>query len=370
MNIVLRESSKTTEKVYRGMRDRLNASSIKDYAKNRNLFYRKYVLGETVREKVSDSITLGLVVHAILEGTFEEKFTLPVSTPPTGQMLELVNNLYDRTLKSCNENGVVTEHFGVLLSDAIKKTKYDYNGEEVAFKGKTEEKIVELFTTPDKKSGAVAELYYKELVANTGRTVINENTLIKAEGVVEYAKSHPFTRDILNAITIPGEVEVFNELVVLFSLYNIDCKALIDRIIVNHTTKKISLYDYKTTWDSSEEGFEYTYLSKQYYIAASFYYQALLSWKKEHNLEDYYVEPMQFIALDTIGNNSPIVYKTTEKDMLMGINGFKTEKSYKAYPGVLELMEEIKWHIETGIWNHNRQAEKNNGNLFLSIVYK
>lgn len=367
MNIVLRESSKTTEKVYRGMRDRLNASAIKDYAKNRNLFYRKYVLGETVREKVSDSITLGLVVHAILEGTFEEKFTLPVSTPPTGQMLELVNNLYDRTLKSCNEQGVVTEHFGVLLSDAIRKTKYDYNGEEIAFKGKTEEKIVELFTTPDKKSGAVAELYYKELVANTGRTVINENTLIKAEGVVEYAKSHPFTRDILNAITIPGEVEVFNELVVLFSLYNIDCKALIDRIIVNHTTKKISLYDYKTAYDV-EDAFVYSYLNKLYYIQGAFYYYAIQAWAIEHGMMDYTIEYPVFIALDTANGSSPLIYPMTATDLKKAVNGFITDRGVE-YTGLQEYVEQIKWHIETGEWRHSKNAQDRAGIMSLDVKY-
>lgn len=358
-----------TDKTYHGMKDHLNASAIREFYNDRYKFYKKYILGETIVEKKSTETIIGDMVHALLaeNGDYDSKFTMASVREPSGQMMELVQALYNRTLKSRDGDGAITEPFSNLFQDAVNYVKYDYDGTEIAFKGKTLEKIVELFTTADKKSGAVGELYYKELLANTGKTVITESQGIRAEKTYQRLKEHPYTSSIVNMRT--EGVDVYKEEVILFEIQGIGkCRAKLDLIHVDHNSKTIQPYDYKCTW-TAEDGLEYSYLKNMYYIPAAFYHVALVKWIENTELKDYKVLPMIYIAIDPAGDGDPILYPLTIQDLGYAYNGF-TLQTGRRYKGVKELLHEIEWHIGSGIWSRSYESNINNGIVPLNVNYK
>ena len=349
------------EQEYRSLKSRLSYSNLKTYATNRTKFYKECVLGEISPKDETVSTIVGNLVHTLLSGEdFDGKFHIACATEPTGQMLELVEALFKRTLKSINAEGVQTENFEILFIDAVNAVKYDFDLKEVKFKGKSVEKIVEMF------SGSDAELFYKEKLSCIGKTLVTVNQIQTAEKVVEMLKTHPYTRDIINLRT-EGEIEVFNEQVVLYELEGIELRSMLDKIVINHDTKIIHSYDYKITWQN-EEGFEYNYLKNSYYLQASLYHEAVKAFIIEHSLTDYQIEPMTYIAADVTANSAPVIYQLTDGDIQAGLLGFQVRD--KQYMGVNQILENISWHLLTGTWNTTKAIQQSNGIITQYSLHK
>lgn len=346
-----------TEKQYRSIKDRLSYSSIKLFDNDRKKFYNEFILGEKREEKPSTSTTMGQLVHTLLSGEdFDEKFHIAVSVEPKGQMLELVNNLYLRSLKTIVD-GIQTDSFETLFMDAVATTKYDFNMQEVAFKGKDATKILGMFTGD-------AEIYYNEKLSAIGKMVVSVPTIQQAEKLVEKIKGHSFTMEYANAISA-NDVEVFNEMPVLFEIGEVPYKSLVDKVIVNHKAKTIQPIDWKTSWDNEDPS--YAYLKFGYYIQAAMYDMALNNWKNDNNMIDYVLHPMKFIFCDTGGFSDPVVLNINSHDILRGLKGF-TVRGYK-YRGLDELVTDIQWHVETGIWSTSKAIADKKGNIKLDILY-
>lgn len=364
MNLSRRvEDSRISEGMYRGLRDRLSYSSIKKFDNDRKAFYREMILGEKPREKTTISKTMGSLVHMYLaEQKFEDKFHLMSAIEPKGQMLLLTNNLYDRAMKSViiNEEGqhVINEKFEVLFIDAVNETKYDTDMKEVNFKGKDMEKIIGLFSDSD------AEIYYKEMLENIGKEVVSVAMDKKAEDISNKLRGHSYTYEIANART-GGDIEVFNELAILFEHEGVPYKSLVDKLIVDHVLKTIQPIDWKTSWDNEEP--KYAYLKFGYYLQGTMYDMAINAWRKEHNLEGYTVLPMKFVFCDTGGWADPVVLTLSMADILAGWNGF-TLRGYK-YRGLKELMDDIAWHVETQNWATGKAIYEKKGELLLDLEY-
>ena len=356
--------TRLSEGEYRGLKDRLSYSSMKQFDNDRKAFYREMILGESRAEKDTVSKVMGSLVHLYLsDGDFNERFHLLNANEPKGQMKDLVDNLYDRTMRSLEvdeqDNYRSTEKFEVLFMDAVQATKYDQDMKEVAFKGKDMQKIIGMFAESD------AEIYYKEKLAATGKSVVSVATITKAEQIVEKLRGHSYTYEYANART-EGDVEVFYELAILFEHEGVPYKSMLDKVIVDRKVKTIQPLDWKTSWNNEEP--DYAYLKFGYYLQGTMYDLALNKWKKEHGLDDYTILPMKFIFCDTAGWADPVVLNLTMDDLKRGWNGFSIGR-YK-YRGLNDLMHDISWHVETGNWATSKATFDKKGEIFLSINYE
>lgn len=356
-----------SEREYRNLKERLSYSSLKQYSQNRYKFFKENVLGEIVERESSAAIVTGDLVHVLLadqQGEFDIKFHLAQAQAPVGQMLDLVEALYHRSVRGI-QDGIQTERFEVLFADAVDNVKYDINRKEIAFVGKPVEKILELFTTTDKK-GCIAELYYKERMECIGKTVVSILQIQTAEKIVEMLKNHPYTSAILGMVST-DDVEVFNECMVLYDIDEIPYKSMVDKLVISHIDKTIQPWDYKTSWNT-ENGWEYSYLSNGYYIQAGLYAIALEKWKTEHDLQEYKVLPMTFIAIDTTGNVSPVLYKLSDKDVLLAQRGFYVRGT--RYRGIWELHKDIQWNLTSTNWQTSQAIDQAQGVVEMQIKYR
>ena len=353
------ESTSLTEKEYRGLKDRLSYSSLKTFDNDRKRFYQEFVLGSKREEAESASTLMGSLVHCLLaEQKLEDKFHLLSAIEPKGQMKELVDALFNRTLKGMVD-GEQTEKFIVLFGDAVQEVKYDAAGKEVAFKGKDFEKILSMF------EGTDAEIYYKELLLTIGKSVVSVNLITKAEQLVEKLRGHSYTHEYVNARSAQG-IDVFNELSILFEVDGVPYKSMLDKVIVNHEAKTIELLDWKTSWDNEEP--QRAYLKFGYYLQAPLYDYALHQWAKEHGLENYTIIPMKYIFCDTSGFADPVVLSLSKEDLDAGWNGFEL-RGYR-YRGLRELMKDIAWHVDSTNWATSKAIYEASGHLQLALNYE
>lgn len=324
-------------------------TSIKLFIDDRNKYYKKHILGQAITEEdetSNDNLRVGSLVDCLLfnPDNLEDKFVTTSSTLPPKQMLNFVNNLYKRTLEN-TVDGRVTRELSLLIEDAYNDTKYNKDGEIIAFKrAGSFEKLKEDFIV--KKIGYD---YYLDLRNRGNKFVITMGELENAKKTVDILRMHKYTRDILN----PGsDYTVYNQLILAGEYNDLPVKCMVDTVLVNEKTKTVYSYDLKTTWNVDH--FEKNYLKYKYYLQCALYTAMLQDY-----FEGYTVMPMRFLVVDKIGYMDPVIYKIDPTQMDEAHNGFSANQTW--YIGLDEAIEDIKYHIETGIWTSAADVQRQQG---------
>ena len=334
-----------TEAQYRALKEN-SSSSLKEFSQDRKKYYKKYILNEKdVEEEDSKASITGRVVETLLmePDEFEGRFYMSsCAKSPTGLMSAFVEALYKRTLAATDsESGIVTKEFEELCKEA-----YADSGFKITFA-----KVVEKFV------GSDAEIYYKEIreVRSKGLTVVTIDEINNAEKIIEELRTNPVTAEIVNLKDSDDKISVINQMQI--SNYQIDgmiLKSMLDKVIIYHNKKKIIPYDLKCTW-SVENFYEEYYLYRRAYIQGYLYREALKSLTLDVNSPyyGYSVDPLQFIVCDSINYMNPLIYTLDESDMKDAYFGF--EHKGRQYPGVKQIISDLKWAAENDKWNISRK---------------
>ena len=98
-----------------------------------------------------------------------------------------------------------------------------------------------------------------------------------------------------------------------------------------------------------ESFFSDYYLYRRGYFQAFLYKEACYKVRELLDLEGYTIENIRFIVCDSINYYNPLIYTTSDQDMIDAYDGFIYNDKY--YPGVKETIENLKFAIDTNIWN-------------------
>jgi hypothetical protein len=324
-----------------------SSSSLKEFSFDRKKYYKKYILGEKVEDDESSAATMGKLVETLLmePDEFDNRFYMSAcASAPTGLMLEFVEALYKYTKEATNEDGVVTRDFVDIAKDA-----YVDSGFKIKF-----DAVINKF------NGSDAEVYYNEVrkVRAKNLSVVTAQDVDNAEKVVEGLKTNFVTVDIVNLVN-SSRYSIYNQLQIEGYKYNgLTFKSMLDKVVVNHEEKTIQVYDLKCVW--AVEGFyEQYYLYRRAYIQAFLYIQGITDWAIQNDLSDYEILPMSFIVCDSTNYYNPLIYVVDVQDLLDAQNGF--EHKGRTYPGVNEIVGDLKWAVDNDIWNISMKNYKNNG---------
>lgn len=339
-----------SEKEYRAIQMD-SSSSLKDFSMDRKKYYRKYVLQEKVEDKDNQAITIGKLVETILmePEEFDNIFFMSSAiAEPSGLMLNFVNALYDVTVESTDELGVVSKTFEQLSREA-----YVISGFKLTY-----EAVINKFI------GGDAEIYYQEIrtVKSKGLIVVNGKDVNNAENIVQELRQNFVTKDIVNLVS-SARFEVYNQ----FSIEGFESdghklKGLLDKLIVDHTKRTLQLIDLKCTWTVENFYSEY-YLYRRAYIQAFVYYKGCqhLVYDVDSEWYGYEVLKPMFLVCDSTNYYNPLIYTLTESDILDAYNGF--EHNGRKYPGVKEIITDLKWALANGVWGMSRVNSLNKGIL-------
>lgn len=337
-----------TEATYRSiMLD--SSSSLKEFSMDRKKYYRKYVLGERVEDKDTLAATIGRVVETLLlePQEFDKRFYMSSCVnAPTGLMLEFVNALCKHTEEATSEDGTISRTF-----EAIAKDAYVDSGFKIKF-----DAVIGKFV------GSDSEIYYNEMrkVKAEGLTVVTTEDVANAEKIVDELRTNQVTAQIVN-LTDSARWQIFNQMQV--EGYTVDgqiFKSMMDKVIVDHEQRTIQVYDLKCTW-SVENFYEEYYLYRRAYIQAYLYYKAAeqLTFANNDAWGDYQVLPPKFIVCDSTNYFNPLVYQLSLEDLDEAYYGF--EHKGRKYPGVCELIKDLKWALENNVWKISRTNYLSNG---------
>lgn len=326
-----------------------SSSSLKDFSIDRKKYYKKYIANEAEEDEDSKASVMGRLVETLLlePELFDNKFYLSSSIgTPTGLMLNFVEALYKHTIDNTDENGSVTLQFKDLAKLAHEESGFKIGLEAVI----------------SKFAGSDAEIYYNEirLIRPKNLTVVTLKEVEIADRIVKELKTNRNTAEIVNLVD-SDRYQIFNQLQV--ENYEVDghyFKSMIDRVIIDHKEKTIQIYDLKCTWNV-ENFYEEYYLYRRSYIQAFLYHKSIMNSKElfDFDIEDYEIFPPKFIVCDSTNYYQPLVYSLDVNDLDDAYNGF-THK-YKIYPGVKDIIEDLKWATENDVWNISRNNYLSNG---------
>jgi hypothetical protein len=324
-----------------------SSSSLKEFSTDRRKYHKKYILNEVVEDEDSKAATMGRMVETLLmePHLFDERFHLSTCmTTPTGLMLEFVEALYKHTAEATADNGTITRSFEDLAKDAYADS---------GFKIKLEAVLTKFI-------GSEAEIYYKEIreVRSKGLTVVTTQDITNAEKIVTELKTNPVTADIVNLVD-DVQYSVHNQLQVEgYEVFGHMFKSMMDKVVVDHKAKKVQVYDLKCTW-SVENFYNEYYLYRRAYIQGFLYHKAAESWASEMGYGDYKILYPKFIVCDSTNYMNPLIYAMSDENMQDALNGF--EHKGREYPGVAQLIEDLKWALENDKWNISQENYLSNG---------
>jgi hypothetical protein len=339
-----------TEKEYRAVQMD-SSSSLKEFSSNRKSYYKKYILGEKVEEEDTKASVIGRLVETLLlePEEFDNRFYMSVClSTPTGLMLAFVEALYKHTAAATDEFGNVNRPFADLFLDAYNDSGFKIKGDAVL----------------NKFQGSDAEIYYDELrkVRSKGLTVITSNDVTNAENIVTELRTNFTTSEVVN-LTNSARYSVHNQFQI--EGYSVDghlFKSMMDKVVIDHNKRTIQVYDLKCVW-AVENFYEEYYLYRRAYIQAYLYYHAARSLTINQNSElfAYTVECPKFIVCDSTNYYNPLIYTLTEEDLLDAYEGF--EHKERKYPGVGQLIKDLKWAVDNNVWNISRENYINKGQV-------
>ena len=324
-----------------------SSSSLKEFSTDRRKYHKKYILNEVVEDEDSKAATMGRMVETLLmePHLFDERFHLSTCmSTPTGLMLEFVEALYRHTVAATADDGTITRSFEDMCNDAYADSGFK----------------IKLDAVLGKFIGSDAEVYYKEIreVRAKHLTVVTTQEIANAEKIVIELKTNPTTAEVVNLVD-DVQYSVHNQLQVEgYEVFGHMFKSMMDKVIVDHKSKTVQVYDLKCTW-SVENFYSEYYLYRRAYIQGFLYHKAAESWASEMGYGDYEILLPRFIVCDSTNYANPLVYAMTQDSMNNALDGF--EYKGREYPGVAQLIGDLKWALDNDVWNISRENYLTNG---------
>lgn len=211
-------------------------------------------------------------------------------------------------------------------------------------------------------------LYYKQKTsAPPGKKILSTDEKVVVDKARELILASPFTYKYFKKTSSFHELR--HQIPIYFEMEGEEFKALLDGILIDHREKLIQPFDLKTTGKDIYK-FKDSYLEFGYYRQAALYETALFSDEspvKDLIDEGYVVLDFIFIVVEksSWASNPAIIYKTTSKDRWCGMNGCYLDKI--KYPGILELLEEYRWHRDSNNWVYPKDVYTQEGVMLLDV---
>ena len=283
---------------------------------------------------------------------FNQKFHVSnLQNKPSDTIKSIINQVFDLVKEEVGEladKGILSDHVSKII-DCCNDHNYQPNW-------KTETRVAKIVEAWE---------YWEDLKAAEGKTVLSqeENDLISQ--IVMSMRTNPTTSKYFET---SKDVEILDQLAIYFTYKGIDCRALLDRVIVNHKNKIIQPIDFKTMGDQTIY-FPKSLRQRRYDIQAAFYNEALKYFieRDDKTLQDYKILPFKFIVDSTVNPGNPLVFTCNSGLLRIGqygapktaiygeirSPGYAHMSEYKSMStpeikGFHQLIEDYKWYLENG----------------------
>ena len=180
--------------------------------------------------------------------------------------------------------------------------------------------------------------------------------------------NNEFTQKYLVDLPSNPMIDDLNQLVIEWKFGELNCKSILDKVLVDHNDKRIIPMDIKTT-SKGVGNFIQSFIRYGYFRQCSFYNYAIRYWllniSKIKNPEEWTIEPFRFIVVDSNLNDFPLIYRCTQKDLDFGRDGGYLPYSNRHIKGWITLTEDLAFYQSKRDWRYPAKALLANGELVI-----
>jgi hypothetical protein len=336
----------------------VNQSSLKDLEGGLGGFLAK--IAKKAKDKEENKPTpeyflVGGAVDTILtgeEGEFEKQFYVSnLTKKPSEVEMAIVTAVFDEMVaadvidqvgfEDCYDSIIIAAD--EVMNDGKKGWQNNW---------KTETRFAKLVTAGTE--------YFEDLKKSIGKKILDSETRMKIDRVSTSLRNNDRTAKYFDRGTQAQfeNIDFYYQLPIYFSYKGVDCKALMDLVVVHKDDKgniiKIEPIDLKTM-----SGNTLDFVSKikqhRYDIQAAWYTQAII---QHFNVSATIVELFKFVVESTTNVGTPLVFKVTPELLAHGQTGspagvFKAttggrELHYPQKKGFVQLMEDYIYYQNQG----------------------
>lgn len=227
----------------------------------------------------------------------------------------------------------------------------------------TRGKSDDLMLSEGLKIASTLKDYIDFLKANDGRKMINPWDVKTLDKIKHNIQSHKLANKIVYGEWDPQDVfaphtQRHHEFHINWEFYGempIACKSLLDGLTLDFKSKKVIIYDLKTTqklwhFEDSIEQYDYCRQLMYYTMAVQWYLKYELGQNPKDWSHEWYI-----IGIDTTGSNEIRVFKFTE------------DQIYPHADTIEHALERIAWHQATDKWEHSREYYEGDGSESLNL---
>lgn len=308
-----------------------------------------------------DHFIIGIGVDTLLTmgiDTYLEEYHVSEVEKPSDIHLRIIKQLYEY------HRNYVDEEILVFQS----QTSHDWLAENEDFIGwqgnwKWETKVDKFFIP-------VNQAYWDDLVLAQNKQILSKSQDELIKEIVGNLINSEFTGQYFLPPNPFRNIEIHYQLPIYFIYKGVNCKALLDQVIIDHENKTVQPLDIKTLGDYTLNFFN-SVIQRRYDFQAAFYTQALYSFITG-TYDDYKILPFKFIVESTIAPGNPLVYTCSDELLLVrgkeGIPTIKLSKGHvlKGVPGFNQAIEKYKWYLENGM-ETDKTIVESNGDLLIGL---
>jgi hypothetical protein len=342
---------------YRGIK-KVNQSSLKKILTSP----KAYLLAVDKMENQDDDVTpdhfiFGSVVDIMLMGTredFEKRFVkIPDETKCSETVQTIVAQVFAWAIEEKKEEDDLI--FGLsayndFIADACTTFNYQSNW-------KPETKVAKIIEQGSE--------YFNLLKTMVGRTPVTETEYANAVNCVMALKADTYTKQFVDA-KFDKNMEFINRFIVEFEIEGVEMKGELDRVAINHETKRIFPIDFKTT-SKPVTGFEYEFWKYRYDFQAATYGYGLNRDPRIQELlaKGYTVAPFLYIVVEKQLNNNPMVFAVSNEAMTVGFVG--GEAHGREYEGLKQALLRYNYAVKNNAWEYPMEYYDNEGSIFIRV---
>ena len=209
----------------------------------------------------------------------------------------------------------------------------------------------DLMLSKAKEMASTLKSYIAYLKDENRKIKISRYDVAMLENIRDKIEEHKLAKELLN----PKEGETHHEFHINWEFGGVKCKSLLDSINFNIENKICTIVDLKTTvhigcFEESMKEYDYLRQLCFYWMAARWY--ILNELDKNPLLWEY---AFYIVAIDTVGDNEIRVFKITEEQLFTRSNV------------ITNTLDEIRWHQETGNWDHHKEYYDGDGSETLEL---
>ena len=189
--------------------------------------------------------------------------------------------------------------------------------------------------------------YLEVLTKHKGKIIVDSKTYLEANAIAEMTKHHKWTKDLFMSEEeqLANHTEIFYQYKIRYIYENLQCKSMIDILLVDHDTKTIFPYDFKTGSDYPGTFIREALYKYKYGYQGALYREGLRKFLDCHKeFEDYNIDTFKFIYVSRLKPTFPITLEMNHKCHLEFRDEGIDNPIYHL-PALTDLMEEAEYYM-------------------------